>query len=137
MPRNPNKRRCQMPTCRSWARHGSPYCASHQPKPGVPPAPPPEAEPAALDDLSLLEAELLRLLEARAEFQAWVREQRAEGVEVNPQMVLKAIGDSSARMVQLIRARRELMPRDDALDELVEAIWQELQAGRSQEVHDG
>ncbi len=137
MPRNPDKRPCQMPTCRSWARRGSPYCASHQPKPGAAQAPAPPSAPDALDDLSLLEAELLRLLEARAEFQAWVREQRAAGSDISPQMVLKALGDSSARMVQIIRARRELIPRDDAMEELVESIWQELQAAQAEEAHHG
>ncbi|MHB9032511.1 MAG: hypothetical protein ACYC6L_05640 [Anaerolineae bacterium] len=134
MPRNPAKRRCQAPTCRSWARRGSAYCSSHTPRPGAPPPP----EPDPLDDLSLLAEEVLRLLEARAEFQAWAREQRAAGAEgeLNPLQFLKAWGDASARLVQLIRARRELAPRGDPLEALAESIWQELQAGGSEEVRD-
>jgi len=29
MPRNPNKRRCAVPGCKAWAKHGHELCASH------------------------------------------------------------------------------------------------------------
>jgi len=29
MPRNPNKRPCQVPGCRAWAKHGHELCSSH------------------------------------------------------------------------------------------------------------
>ena len=29
MPRNPNKKRCQIPNCRSWAMHEHSHCRAH------------------------------------------------------------------------------------------------------------
>lgn len=135
MPRNPDKRRCQQATCRAWARHDSPFCAMHQPRPGSGSAVPQNTPSEPLDDLALLEEEVRRLLEARAEFQAWAREVRAAGgkVEITPLQFLKAWGDVSARLIQLLRARKALQPRGDAIEDLVEAVWQELQgAGRTE-----
>ena len=95
MPRNPAKRRCQQATCRAWVRHDSPHCAMHQPRPGSEMAVPPNTSAEPLDDLALLEEEVRRLLEARAEFQTWAREVRAAGgkVEVTPLQFLRAWGD--------------------------------------------
>ena len=136
MPRNPDKRRCQQATCRAWARHDSPFCAMHQPRPGSEMAVFPSAPVEPLDDLALLEEEVRRLLEARAEFQVWAREVRAAGGkdEVTPLQFLKAWGDASARLIQLLRAHKALQPRGDAIEELVDAVWQELQgAGRNED----
>ncbi|HOU40783.1 MAG TPA: histidine phosphatase family protein, partial [Promineifilum sp.] len=106
-----------------WAVRGTDLCHTHHRNPPLPP-------PPGWDDLSLLEEEVRRLLEARAEFQAWAREQRAAGGtgELSPLQFLKAWGDASARLVQLIRARREMAPREDALEELAEAVWRDLLA---------
>ena len=141
MPRNPDKRRCQQATCRAWARHDSPFCAMHQPRPGSDKVVPPNTPSEPLDDLALPEEEVRRLLEARAEFQAWAREVRAAGgkVEVTPLQFLKAWGDVSARLIQLLRARKALQPRGDAIEDLVEAVWQEMQGNTlpEEEVEDG
>jgi hypothetical protein len=129
MPRNPAKRRCQQATCRAWARHDSPFCAMHQPRPGSEVNVPGASASEPLDDLALLEEEVRRLLEARAEFQSWAREVRAAGgkVEITPLQFIKAWGDVSARLIQLLRARKALQPRGDAIEDLVEAVWQEMQ----------
>ena len=134
MPRNPAKRRCQQVTCRAWARHDSPFCAMHQPRPGSEAVVTVTAPSEPLDDLALLEEEVRRLLEARAEFQSWAREVRAAGgkVEVTPLQFLKAWGDVSARLIQLLRAGKALQPRGDAIEDLVEAVWQEMQGSTVQ-----
>lgn len=159
MPANPDKRRCVFPGCRAWARRGGSLCASHgraralrqagamvlplfeavaQADPPAPrracltdpPAPQPPYDPATLhDDLALIDEELRRLYEARAQFMAWVEQARQEdhGAQVTPSSFLRAWNDSTARVIQLLRARRELTggaarPEDGLFDAVYDAL---------------
>ena len=153
MPRNPEKRRCVFPECRAWARRGGSLCASHgrakalrqagalvlplfeavaQAEPAAAPAgaQPPAYDPATLhDDLALIDEELRRLFEARAQFMAWVEQARQQdrGAQVTPSSFLRAWNDSSARVVQLLRARRELTggagrPEDGLFNAVYDAL---------------
>ncbi|MHB1293924.1 MAG: hypothetical protein ACYC4R_02905 [Anaerolineae bacterium] len=66
-------------------------------------------------DLARIDEELHQLLEARAYFQAWTKELRAEGAGgISPAQYLRAWNDSTARVVQLLRARRALAGEGDA-----------------------
>jgi hypothetical protein len=149
MPRNPNRRACAVPGCHAWARHEGDLCASHAGSRALKnhghlalPLLKAVSQPApATDDLTVIEAELRRLEDARARFLEWIEEVRAETEgdcrpTVNPVQFLRAWGDSSARVVALLRARRDLTGTGDdgagALDALYEAIERRLTNGHAE-----
>lgn len=80
-------------------------------------------------DLEIIEEELARLLAARELFMAWV--QRAihqEGhANFHPAQFLRAWSESTGRMIQLLKARREL-GGNSAADALLDAVYAELEA---------
>lgn len=85
------------------------------------------AEDASLDDLAIIDRELARLFAARELYLAWVeqvREQDRPGM--SPAQFLRAWSESTGRVVQLLRARRDLGGGAGA-DALLEAVYQELE----------
>ncbi len=140
MPRNPAKRRCTFPGCRAWARRGSDWCASHERSralqegadlvlPLLRALAHKESTPPPLDDdLALIEEELKRLFEARQQFLAWVAKAREENDRVTPTQFLRAWNDSTARVIQLLRARRDLTGGGSAEDGLFNAVYDALEA---------
>lgn len=101
-----------------------------------PPTDRPPYDPATLhDDLALIDEELRRLFEARAQFLAWVEQARQEdrGAQVTPSSFLRAWNDSSARVIQLLRARRELTGAARPEDSLFNAVYDALEAMLPQE----
>lgn len=141
MPRNPSKRPCAVPGCRAWARRGSALCASHersrilqkgakQVMPlfyAVASHPPAEGVPSFENGLAVIDAELRRLFEAREQFMAWVAQARDEGERLTPAQFLRAWNDSTTRVIQLLRARRELTS-GSAEDGLFNAVYDALEA---------
>lgn len=150
MPRNPNKRPCQVPGCKAWAKHGQALCASHlasraiggKPDRVLPllrlTATPPDDATGATgqpvgDDLAVIEDELRQLLAARALFMDWLHSLRAEEdperPTVTPTQFLRAWSDSATRVVQLLRARAELRGgQAGALDALMQSVYDEMEA---------
>lgn len=95
------------------------------------------ARPRHPDDLALIEQELHRLFEARRIFSAWVDSARSDpdgaGARLNPAQFLRAWNDSTTRVVQLVRARRELAMGDQGgfsgpWGALLAAVFDELEA---------
>ena len=78
------------------------------------------------DELALIDRELARLLAVRELYLAWVEELRAAGAPgITPAQFLRAWSDSTGRVIQLIRARRELGGAQ--ADALLDAVYQELE----------
>jgi hypothetical protein len=89
------------------------------------------APPALDDDLGLIDEELRRLFEARAQFLAWVEQARQEGddgARVTPTSFLRAWNDSTTRVIQLLRARRDLTGSARGEDSLFDAVYDALEA---------
>ncbi|MBC7315669.1 MAG: hypothetical protein H5T70_04530 [Chloroflexi bacterium] len=140
MPRNPAKRPCAFPGCRAWARRGSAWCASHERSRALQGnaelvlplfralAKSDTAPPPLDDDLALIEEELKRLFEARERFLAWVIKALEEDGRVTPTQFLRAWNDSTARVIHLLRARRELTGGGSAEDGLFNAVYDALEA---------
>lgn len=138
MPRNLTKRRCAYPGCRAWARRGADLCASHERsralREGAELVLPllraiaQEGAPPFSDDLALIEEELRRLFEARQQFLTWVAQAREEDNRVTPTQFLRAWNDSTARVIQLLRARRDLTGGNSAEDGLFNAVYDALEA---------
>jgi hypothetical protein len=154
MPRNPNKRPCQVPGCRAWAKHGHELCSSHltsraigsqaqrvlpllrlaarAPEPAPLTAKPEpltaEAAGSAGDDpLAVIDEELRQLLAARARFSEWL--DADPDAAVTPTQFLRAWSDSATRVVQLLRARAELRGEHaGALDALMQSVYDEIEA---------
>jgi len=120
MPRNPDKRHCQVPGCRAWAKRGYDLCASHlrsramrensdqiMPLLQVLSL---GSDEHTLKDLDLINKELCDLFAAREMFMKWVKEQREDHEQPNvpPAQFLRAWNDSTTRVIQLLRARRDL-----------------------------
>jgi hypothetical protein len=140
MPRNPNKRRCKVEGCHAWAMHGESLCSSHMRSHSVQErsnlilpllrAVANVDEGACLDDLRVIDEELRKLFAARAYFQAWVeelREMEAKG-GVSPAQFLRAWNESTSRVIQLLRARRDLGGgKDDAFGDLMAEVFDELE----------
>ena len=86
------------------------------------------------DDSRVIEQELVDLLQARRYFCDWIAELRREGDSrsTSPAQYLRAWNDSTARVIQLLRARKQLQPTDAGLDTLFDQVLKELdeEAGR-------
>ena len=79
------------------------------------------------DDLTIIERELARLFAVRELFLGWVQDLRAAPGSGSglPAQFLRAWGDSTGRVIQLLRARRDLTgSRQDAL---LDAVYDELE----------
>ncbi len=140
MPRNLDKRRCEVEGCRAWAMRGGTRCVAHverprsvrrprarvqnvEPREGAPTAP--WSAPPSIAEL--LDEELRKLLEVRALYE-WG--QRADDASHAPSpQFLRAWNDSVSRVVQLLRARRDLAEAQGGeFDELVRSVLDELSA---------
>jgi hypothetical protein len=79
------------------------------------------------DDLAILESELASLLAARDLLMSWVKRMAGEEGRpaVNPAQFLRAWSDSTGRVIQLLKARREL---SGGPDDLLDAVYAELEA---------
>jgi hypothetical protein len=153
MPKNPQKRRCRTPGCRAWARRGHDLCAAHsgslRAREGDDLFAPllsmmSHAAEGPLDDVTVIESELRQLARAREAFMRWLQEMRDAGdVAMPPAQFLRALNDSTTRVVQLLRARRELGGDEGALAPLIKAFydsvdeiadeWAAVQAGQGQD----
>jgi len=141
MPKNPRKRRCEVQGCRAWAKRGESLCAAHlhsrlvqeRPELLLPllRAVAQGMEERPLDDLRLIDQELRNLFLARAFFIAWVEKLRAEPPErpgLGPGQFLRAWNESTARLVQLLRARRELGgDQEGEFGELIRSVYEALE----------
>jgi hypothetical protein len=136
------KRACQVEGCRAWAMRGEVLCSAHQRAHALRASAEhiqpllralAEADPALpLDNLELIDNELRRILRARDYCLAWLEEVRADKAHkppLNPTQFLRAWGDSTARIAQLVRARRELTghARSEA-DALIASVYERLEA---------
>jgi hypothetical protein len=79
------------------------------------------------DDLEIIDRELACLFAARELYLAWVEEVREQGgAGISPAQFLRAWSESTGRVIQLLRARRDLGSGADA-DALLDAVYQELE----------
>ena len=125
MPRNPDKQRCGIPGCKAWAMRNHGYCTSHLRKlcdralrggdehgllPRLVYAMDAASRRHDLGDLDVIDEELRSLFAVRSLFLAWVKEHQgvASPLQEPPTRFLRAWSDSSGRVIQLLRARREL-----------------------------
>jgi len=101
---------------------------------------------AALDDLTVIDDELRQLRAARQVLVDWVRDLQAEGWESGPPVpFMRAWSESTRQVLQLLRARRELVGSSDAwleadaLDALEElpGLRQLLDRGSASDVEAG
>ena len=140
MPKKPQNRHCQVPGCRAWAMHGHDLCVSHlrsramredgeqimpllQALSNVPDA-------HLFKDVDLINKELCELFRARETFMKWVNEQRADEKQPNvpPTQFLRAWNDSTTRVIQLLRARRDLGEKTGGeFDALMEGVYDILE----------
>jgi hypothetical protein len=137
MPRNAAKVHCQIPGCKAWARRGATVCGPHlraralradseQILPLLRAVRAAAQRRGPLDDLQVIDEELRGLFVARDLFMSWVDEVRCAGETktLGPAQFLRAWNDSTARVVQLLRARRELTDnRDDEFSPLVQVVY--------------
>ena len=80
------------------------------------------------DDLAVIDEELAQLLAARELFKAWVeRTQTQDESPLTPAQFLRAWGESTGRVIQLLKARRELGGGSQT-DALLDAVYAELEA---------
>ncbi len=85
------------------------------------------AQDASLDELAIIDRELARLFAARELYLAWVEELREqERPALSPAQFLRAWSESTGRVIQLLRARRDLGGAVGA-DALLDAVYQELE----------
>ncbi len=167
MPPNANKRRCAMPGCRAWARRGETLCSSHLRSDAVrrhsrevlpllraaagPPVPAPGQDASAEGGVEVIDRELEQLLEARRFFRCWVEEQRRREergeppVEdgprtLSPAQFMQAWNGSTMRVIQLVKARQELLGAganaaaaliQDVMDEVAQKLPGDLPDGPS------
>lgn len=156
MPANPNKRRCVMPGCRAWAQHGDTLCASHLRSRAVrehsrevlpllraatkPPVTLPEQGADSAGGVEVIDRELEQLLEARRFFRSWVEEQRRREERgdvaddgprpLSPAQFMQAWNGTTTRVIQLVKARRELLGAGaDAADALIQDVLDEVAKG--------
>jgi hypothetical protein len=90
----------------------------------------------SLEDAEIIEAELLNLLAARRLFVYWIangsREDTKKGAlaGVKPTQFLRAWNDSVTRVIQLLRARRDLTEEGGGeWDALMDKVYDQLEEG--------
>jgi len=141
MPRNPQKRRCIVEGCRAWAMRGQSLCASHLRSRAVRERSElimplllalDETREAPVADIEVINEELERLREGREFFWLWVKEFRAqdpgERRGLSPWAFLRAWNDSTARIIQLLRVRRDLSgQKGGEFDKLIDSVYDELE----------
>jgi hypothetical protein len=137
------RRPCAVQGCKAWAKHGEVLCASHWQQarrhdPGVPELLKDVRQEAVQNDLALIQEELDRLLRAREEFRNWAFELRQRDkqdedagelkrLRIHPNQFLAAWERVTARIVQLIRARHQLLKEQPAQEDgLVEAVMDDI-----------
>jgi|YNPNPStandDraft_1061719.scaffolds.fasta_scaffold03786_8 hypothetical protein len=134
------KKPCAMEGCRAYAQRGQDFCAAHlrsrrlrersEEALALLRRVTEQAEAEPLADLEVLERELRQLFSARKFFMAWVDRLQAdeEGKGITPAQFLRAWNDTTARVVQLLRARRELRGgQAGAYAGLIEEVLAELE----------
>jgi len=154
MPANPNKRRCAIPGCRAWAKRGEMLCASHLRSEALrkhshevlpllravsePPARAPGQGTSAESAVEVIDRELEQLLEARRFFRSWVEDQRqreehgdSPGEQgpraLSPAQFMQAWNGSTMRVIQLVKARREVLGEAaGAADALIQDVLDEV-----------
>jgi hypothetical protein len=90
----------------------------------------------SLEDAEIIEGELLNLLAARRLFVYWVANGSKEDTKkgalagVKPTQFLRAWNDSVTRVIQLLRARRDLTQADGGKwDALMDEVYDQLDEG--------
>lgn len=145
MSRNKNKCRCMVPGCKAWARRGAELCASHlrsRVVRGHAEMIVPllrlmgEANSAdAVTSPEVLDRELRELAAARRMFLEWTQAllRGQEGSDalpkgLTPAQFLRAWNDSTARVIQLLRARHELGAAQGEVGELLDEVYRRMGA---------
>jgi hypothetical protein len=89
------------------------------------------AVPATAEqDVAIIDRELARLFAVRELFLAWMQELRAGEARSSaglPAQFLRAWSESTGRVIQLLRARRDLSAGDGG-DAVLDAVYQELES---------
>ena len=157
MPANANKRACAFPGCRAWAKRGETLCASHLRSGAVrqhsgqvlpllravatPPASPTGQGTGPEGAVEVIDRELEQLLEARRFFRSWVEDQRRREERgdlvgedgpraLSPAQFMQAWNGSTMRVIQLVKARRELLGDGvSAADTLIQQVLDEVAQG--------
>lgn len=157
MPANPNKKQCAMPGCRAWAKRGEMLCASHLRSGALrshsrevlpllravtqPPVRAPGQGASPEGAVEVIDRELEQLLEARRFFRSWVEDQRqreergdSPGEDgpraLSPAQFMQAWNGSTMRVIQLVKARRELLGDSaSAADALIQEVLDEVAQG--------
>jgi hypothetical protein len=149
-----DKRPCAIAGCRAWAKRGESLCASHlrsntirrHSREVLPllratsqtPLPPP-GQAAGEGGVEVIDRELEQLLEARRFFRCWVEQQRRreESGEaqdgprpLSPAQFMQAWNSSTTRVIELVKARRELLGSGaNAADALIQEVLDEVAQG--------
>jgi len=148
MAKNPEKRRCKMPACRGWAKRGHDLCAPHLRSRAMREhadlilpllrAVGDAATDLPLGSLEVIDEELRNLFRARALFMSWIGNlsEREDQPRVNPTQFLRAWNDSTTRVIQLLRARRDLGGGEERefgplIDGVYDVIERDFQGSKS------
>lgn len=165
MPANPHKKRCALPGCGAWAKRGETLCSSHLRSDAVrrhsrevlpllrattaTSVPSPGPNRGTEGSIEVIDRELEQLLEARRFFRCWVEEQRRreergeppaeEGPRaLSPAQFMQAWNGSTTRVIQLVKARRDLLGAGaNAADALIQEVLDEVAQGLPGDLPDG
>ncbi len=157
MSTNRNKRACALPGCRAWAKRGETLCSSHLRSGAVrrhsgqvlpllravatPATLPPGQGTGPEGAIEVIDRELEQLLEARRFFRSWVEDQRRREERgdlsgedgpraLSPAQFMHAWNGSTMRVIQLVKARRELLGDGaSAADALIQQVLDEVAQG--------
>lgn len=139
MPKNPQKLRCEVPGCRAWAKRGRALCASHLGSRAVrdhadlvlPLLHAVSRQPTdgPLGNLEVIDEELRNLFTARTLFVSWIHKlsEEKDSPGVPPAQFMRAWNDSSTRVIQLLRARRDLGGKEGDFAPLMDSVYADLQ----------
>ena len=135
MPKNSEKRHCEVPGCRAWAKRGHELCASHFGSRALhghadlvlPLLRAVDQQPSTgpLGDLDLIDEELRNLFTARLLFVSWIHKLSGEkdSPGVPPAQFMRAWNDSTSRVIQLLRARRDLGGKEGDFAPLIDSVY--------------